>query len=247
MTRLCWVGWPAGAAFLTDIGAWTVFQLAIIGRFGTTDMAATGGVFRYLEVSFMPAVGIGMAVSTAVARPSARAARRWPGGSPGSVRPSMRLYEPDGSVVHHVRRSVDEVYQSGPCRHTTGTTLFVYAAVFQFFDAIAITHSCALRGAGDTMWASVVGAAQVWMILIGGGTLVAWLRPDLGSAGPWCFAAAFVICIGAHLVRTLALGSMGRLRCDRAKRAGSGVRRDSPDRVARVRVDLFRRMMNAER
>ncbi len=49
------------------------------------------------------------------------------------------------------------------------------------------------------MWPSIVGAAEVWLILIGGGVLVAQFRPDLGSAGPWSFAAAFVICIGVTL------------------------------------------------
>jgi len=200
MRRLCWVGWPAGAAFLTDIAAWTVFQLAIIGRFGTTDLAATGSVFRYVEVSFMPAVGIGMAVSTAVGKAVGQGqpalARRitWIGTGVNVAYMSlmgllfilcgelfMRFISPDPAVIR------------------LGTTLFVYAAVFQLFDAIAITHSCALRGAGDTMWSSVVGGAEVWIILIGGSVLVARLRPDLGSEGPWGFAAAFVICIGVTL------------------------------------------------
>lgn len=200
MGRLCWVGWPAGAAFLTDIAAWTVFQLAIIGRFGTADLAATGSVFRYLEVSFMPAVGIGMAVSTAVGKAVGQGhpplARRitWLGTAINVAYMSlmallfilcgelfMRFISPDPAVIR------------------LGTRLFVFAAVFQFFDAIAITHSCALRGAGDTMWSSIVGATEVWIILIGGGALIAWLRPDLGSAGPWAFAAAFVIVIGITL------------------------------------------------
>jgi multidrug resistance protein, MATE family len=200
MARLWWVGWPAGAAFLADISAWTVFQLAVIGRFGTTDLAATGCVFRYLEVSFMPAVGIGMAVSTAVGKAIGQGhpplARRitWIGTAMNVGYMSlmallfivcgelfMRFISPDPAVIR------------------LGATLFIYAAVFQFFDAIGITHSCALRGAGDTMWPSIVGAAEVWLILIGGGALVAHFRPDLGSAGPWSFAAVFVICIGVTL------------------------------------------------
>jgi multidrug resistance protein, MATE family len=200
MVRLCWVGWPAGAAFLTDIAAWTVFQLAIIGHFGTTDMAATGSVFRYLEVSFMPAVGIGMAVSTAVGKAIGqghpRLARRitWIGTAINVAYMSLMafLFITCGGVFMRFISTDPVVIQ-------LGTRLFIYAAVFQFFDAIAITHSCALRGAGDTMWSSVVGAAEVWIILIGGGALVARLRPDLGSAGPWGFAAAFVICIGITL------------------------------------------------
>jgi multidrug resistance protein, MATE family len=200
MVRLCRVGWPAGVSFLTDIAAWMVFQLAIIGQFGTEDIAATGGVFRYLEVSFMPAVGIGMAVSTAVGKAIGQGhpalARRitWIGTGMNAAYMSlmamsfivfggafMRFISPDPMVIR------------------LGATLFVYAAVFQFFDAIGITHSCALRGAGDTLWPSIVGAAEIWLILIGGGAVVAHLRPDLGSAGPWAFAATFVICVGITL------------------------------------------------
>lgn len=200
MIRLCWVGWPAGAAFFTDIAAWTVFQLAIIGQFGTVDMAATGSVFRYLEVSFMPAVGIGMAVSTAVGKAVGQGhpplARRitWLGTAINAVYMSLMalLFITCGGTLM-------EFISPDPAVVRLGTTLFVYAAVFQFFDAIAITHSCALRGAGDTMWPSIVGGAEVWIILIGGGAMVARLRPELGSTGPWAFAAAFVIVIGVTL------------------------------------------------
>ncbi|MDM8006180.1 MAG: MATE family efflux transporter [Phycisphaerae bacterium] len=212
MRRLCWVGWPAGAAFLTDIAAWTVFQLAIIGRFGTTDLAATGGVFRYLEVSFMPAVGIGMAVSTAVGkaigqgRPALARRITWIGAGFNAVYMSLMalLFVLDGQWLMRFISPDPAVIQ-------LGATLFVYAAVFQFFDAMAITHNCALRGAGDTMWSSIVGAAEVWIILIGGGVLVARLRPDLGSVGPWAFAAAAVICIGITLFARWRWGPWERL------------------------------------
>ena len=139
----------------------------------------------------------------------------------------MRFISPDPAVVQ------------------LGTTLFVYAAVFQFFDAIAITHSCALRGAGDTMWSSVVGAAEVWVILIGGGAVVARLRPDLGSAGPWALRGGVRHLHRDHPVRALAMGAVGEARCDRAARARARVHRNRADRVAADRVGRLGGMMNA--
>ena len=54
-------------------------------------------------------------------------------------------------------------------------------------------------------------SAEVWIILIGGGAMVARLRPGLGSVGPWAFAAAFVICIGITLFARWRWGPWERL------------------------------------
>src|SRR5690606_11685614 len=64
--RLVQVGWPAGIQFVLDIGAWAAFLVWIIGRFGTVHLAATATCWRFVELSFMPAVGIGLAVSSLV-------------------------------------------------------------------------------------------------------------------------------------------------------------------------------------
>jgi len=195
--RLLRVGWPAGVSLVADIGAWAVFLVAIIGMFGTVHLAATGTVWRFTELSFMPAIGIGHAVSTMVGRSIGEGrpdlARRRAGlgavlnvlymGLMGVVfvafgEPLMRLFCQDPEVID------------------LGVRLLVFAAVFQVFDAVAITYNHALRGAGDTTWPAVVGALQAWTIMIACGLLIGRLRPDLGSLGPWTFATLFVIVVG---------------------------------------------------
>lgn len=63
LSRLVWVGLPSGLTFALDITAWATLFVVIIGRFGTDQLAATAICWRYTELSFMPAVGIGFAVA----------------------------------------------------------------------------------------------------------------------------------------------------------------------------------------
>ena len=66
----------------------------------------------------------------------------------------------------------------------------IAAAVFQVFDAIAISLSGALRGAGDTIWPGVVTIVLSWSCIVLGGHLFIAAAPGLGSVGPWIAAAA---------------------------------------------------------
>jgi len=195
--RLLHVGWPSGVQFVLDISAWAAFQVWIIGMFGSTHLAATATVWRYTELSFMPAVGIGLAVSTMVGKAigerrlhlAHRRARLGTGlnmiymGVMGLLfvvfgRPLMEFFSTDVDVI------------------ALGIELLIFAAVFQLFDAVAITYNNALRGAGDTRWPAVVGATQAWVIMIGGGWMMATYLPHWGSRGPWIFATLFVVVIG---------------------------------------------------
>ncbi|MCS7071481.1 MAG: MATE family efflux transporter, partial [Anaerolinea sp.] len=75
------LGAPSGLSTVAEVAAWSVFMVVVVGFFGTTTMAAQNYAFRFMMVSFMPAVGIGQAVTALVGRyigrgePS-RAARR---------------------------------------------------------------------------------------------------------------------------------------------------------------------------
>ena len=73
-------------------------------------------------------------------------------------------------------------------------------AVFQVFDAMAIVMSGALRGAGDTVWPGVATIILSWSCIVGLGHLLLEVAPDMGSAGPWTGAAAFIILLGTVLV-----------------------------------------------
>jgi MATE family multidrug resistance protein len=81
-----------------------------------------------------------------------------------------------------------------------GAAVMIAAAVFQVFDALGITLSGALRGAGDTVWPGVVTVIFAWALLIGLGHAMIWLAPGLGSIGPWIAASAYIIALGLALL-----------------------------------------------
>jgi Na+-driven multidrug efflux pump len=89
------------------------------------------------------------------------------------------------------------LFSDEPAVIALGAEVLLFVAVFQLFDAVALTYAHALRGAGDTRWPAVVGAVQAWGIMIGGGAWVAWAHPELGSRGPWFFATLFIFVIGS--------------------------------------------------
>ncbi|GMU23917.1 MAG: hypothetical protein AMXMBFR13_39940 [Phycisphaerae bacterium] len=197
MVRLLKVGWPSGVHFVMDITAWAMFLTWIIGQFGTIHLAATATCWRLIELSFMPAVGIGLAICALV------------GESVGQGQPSIaRRRAAMGAGINMAYMGSMAVifialgarfmdfFSDEPEVIALGAQVLILAAVFQLFDAVAISYSMALRGAGDTLWPATVGAILVWTVMIGGATWAATVHPEWGSAGPWVFAAVFVILIG---------------------------------------------------
>jgi len=206
--RLVRVGWPSGVAFTMEITAWMVFLVVIIGTFGTRHLAATATCWRYTELSFMPAIGIGHAVCTLVGRAIGEgrhdlARRRALLGAFINMsymglcgltfvvfgRELMGLFSRDAEVI------------------AIGVKLLICVAVFQLFDAVTISYANALRGAGDTRWTAVVGGTLAWVLMVGGSAVIAYLRPEWGSVGPWMFATLFVISIGIAFTIRWRLGA----------------------------------------
>ncbi|MHC4795364.1 MAG: MATE family efflux transporter [Planctomycetota bacterium] len=200
MRRLVRVGWPSGIEFVLNITAWAAFLAFIIGAFGTKHLAATATCWRFTEFSFMPAIGIGIAVSTIVGRSIGQ-------GRHDLARRRARL----GTLINMIYmgvmavifvlfgREFMQIFSDDATVINIGTQLMVFVAIFQLFDAVAITYSNALRGAGDTLWPGMVSSIQAWTIMVGGGTLMVYYQPQLGSSGPWIFATAHVIAVGITL------------------------------------------------
>ena len=80
-----------------------------------------------------------------------------------------------------------------------GSKVMIAAAVFQVFDAMAITTSAALRGAGDTLWPGIATIVLSWVCIIGVGYGMVKFVPSLGSIGPWIGASLFIILLGIAL------------------------------------------------
>ncbi|MFG0252424.1 MAG: MATE family efflux transporter [Phycisphaerales bacterium JB038] len=120
-----------------------------------------------------------------------------------------------------------------------GGQLMICAAVFQVFDAIGISISGALRGAGDTVWPGVVTAVCSWILIIGGGLLMIAYFPELESLGPWLGAAAYIIVLSLLLLGRFAAGPWRTMKLlDEAPKAHAGDLAAAPEEVATEGVAL---------
>lgn len=199
-----YVGGPTAIQWVFDIGSWFVFLSLLMKEFGTAAMAAANIALQYMHLSFMPAVGIGIALNSLVGhaigegRPTlailrTRVCMIVSGTYMGLVGlifllaryPLMNLM----SVDPHSMASDPEVVR-------LGVGMLIWAAVFQVSDAASITYMNALRGAGDTRWPVVFVVLDCWVVFIGGGYLVSRLIPDWGIHGPWMMCTLYIILYG---------------------------------------------------
>ena len=194
------VGSPTSLQWLVDIGAWLVFLAVIMPKFGVHASAASNVGLQYSHLSFMPALGIGIALCSQVGHAIGAgqpenairqtvACMRMTGWYMGLIaflfivagRPLMRLMNDDPAVID------------------AGIWVLLGAAAFQVFDAMCITYTNALRGAGDTRTPALLFFVCCWAIFICGGLLVAHLFPSLGLIGPWAMCALYIIVLGVLL------------------------------------------------
>ncbi len=194
------VGGPTSAQWVLDIGSWFVFLTLLMPEFGTTTSAASNIGLQYMHFSFMPAIGICIALCSLVghaigegrpdlAQRRAKACMLVSGAYMGAI----------GLVLWLARYPLMGLFSSDPEVIRVGAGVLVWAAVFQVFDALGMTYMNALRGAGDTRWPAVAVALHCWVIFIMGGYLVSRYVPSLGYHGPWMMCTAYIILLGLVL------------------------------------------------
>lgn len=218
------VGWPAGAMFTNELICWGYLMAVMLsmggqaanpGVEGAGDLHNTAGwiALRYMHLSFMPAVGLSIAMTAMVGKamgeknPDLAARHTWLGVKVAMVymgtcalafvvfkEPMIRVFANAQEIDPAM---LDELIK-------VGSVVMIAAAVFQLFDALAIALSGALRGAGDTVWPGVATVVLSWACIPGLGHLLIELAPQLGSGGPWIGAAAYIITLSlAMLLRFL--------------------------------------------
>ena len=220
------IGWPAGLMFGNEILCWWVFMSGLIAHFGVVHNTAGFIVLRYMHVSFMPAVGLSMAVTAVVGKYIGRgrhdlAAKRIRLGlGIGLVymgtcalamnvfrEPAIRLFAtwlPIEDTSGADGFSVDELV-------SLGSGLLILAAAFQLFDALAIILTGALRGAGDTLFPGIVTVILSWVLIVGLGAVLKEQAPGLGSYGPWIGAASYIIVLSVVMLGRYWSGAWRRI------------------------------------
>ncbi len=214
------VGAPQGLAFGNEMICWAIFMAGMLGGISVADNAAGWIGLRYMHLSFLPAIGVSIAISAVVGRsigaddPDTAQRRASLGTRIAMV--YMGLCAAAFVVFREplVRVFIDKTWgeeRVGPVVEV-GKQVMICAAVFQVFDAIGISMQGALRGAGDTRWPGLMQVALAWVVLMGGGYAALRLFPEWRSLGPWAMASAYITIFAVVMYWRFASGRWRAIR-----------------------------------
>jgi MATE family multidrug resistance protein len=214
------VGLPAGFMFVNEMVCFGYLLVGLGGRFGPEQQAAGFIALRYMSLSFMPTVGLSIAITAIVGRLIGMGRidlaekRAWLGMGLGiaymGTCATCFIVFRERFMGLFVTEDMDPASAAELVR--VGSMILIAAAVFQMFDAIAVTITGALRGAGDTFVPSVLTIVLSWLLIVGGGHLAVELKPEWGAVGPWIFASAYIVVLGMCLLVRFRLGAWKRMK-----------------------------------
>ena len=197
--RFLRTGGPIGGQWLLDMGAFAIFT-TLVARMGNASMAATQAMLSLLSMSYMQAIGIGLAGTTLVGRYKGAGDL---GAALRSYRSAMQLALCLAIAIAALfllaPDALMRLYTSDPQVLRLGPPLLALAAAFQLFDAVQIVAGGALRGAGDTRWPFLAQTLLAWAVRLP----LVWLFAFAwggGVVGAWYAEFAFVVTLAGALV-----------------------------------------------
>jgi MATE family multidrug resistance protein len=173
----------------------------LIGRFGDSDLGATGLVITINSFAFLPMLGVGQAVTILVGkhlgedRPDLAERMTWTGllvaGAYMGLLSILYVAAPDLFISPFQGDNDPAKWQ--PIADRVAVLLW-FVAVYSLFDAANIVLSFGLRGAGDTLFVSMLSLVLPWPVMV----IPTWLAVEFGWGAywAWAFASAY-ICLQA--------------------------------------------------
>jgi MATE family multidrug resistance protein len=199
------IGWPGSIQWGNEIVCWALFMTVFVGHYGTNDMAAGWIALAFLQLSFMPAVGINVAINSIVGKyigaqqPDIAVSRARVGVALATVYMTFcaTIFVIFRVEFMEIFINSDQYSQEDKAEIVRlGSNMLIVVAVFQTVDALGIVYTGALRGAGDTVFPGIATAIYSWVFIVGGGWIAVEYFPQLGSIGPWIAASVYIILIG---------------------------------------------------
>ncbi len=222
MRRTLRLGLPAGFHFAADIATFAAFTLWLIGRFGTTELAAHNIALKFFEVAIIPCAGMGVAVASAVGRSigqkrldRARRFAHW-----GNGMGLLYLIALSGVYLVVDKALIGLLTDDGAVA-TRAWHLLCVAMLFQCFDCTQMIYANALRGAGDTLWPAIVTPIAALSLMLGGGYGLAVWWPAGGAIGPWLALTVYVLVLSVCFVLRFTHGPWETMDATGAARPGA--------------------------
>jgi multidrug resistance protein, MATE family len=197
--RLMRFGLPSSAQWALDMTAFNAFVF-LTGWFGDGQLAATTLAITISNLAFIPMLGVGQAASVLVGqnlgdnRPDKAEHMAWLGlyvaGSYMFAIAVLYVVIPSAFILPF-KGGNDPVQWAQITSNVIVVLWFV--AVFSVFDAVNIVFSFALRGAGDTIFVSLVSLAFAWPVMVVPTYLVWSYDVSHGLYWAWGFASAYIM------------------------------------------------------
>ncbi|SDG82940.1 multidrug resistance protein, MATE family [Pseudomonas flavescens] len=211
--RLLGIGLPIGISVFAESSIFAVIAL-LIGGLGATVVAGHQIALNFASLVFMIPYSIGMAATVRVGQALGRGEPREARFAAGVSMVTALAYAcVSASCMLLMREQIAQIYTPAPEVIALAASLIVYAALFQFSDALQVTAAGALRGYQDTRATMVMTLFAYWGIGLPVGYLLG--LTDLfgtasGPAGLWEGLIVGLTC--AALMLTLRLKSSAKRR-----------------------------------
>ena len=202
--RILRFGVPAGAYTVLNLLSFTIFVF-VTGRVGDVAFAVSNACFAVNYLIFAPMEGFALGAATLVGQAQGRGDSAEAHGNAMRTlqlgvafvtatsllavvfcRPILSLFSPESAEVSEEFVSL-------------GSTLFLWMAAWQVFDATDIIISGALKGAGDTkfvFWWMFIVAFCVWLPIVG---IVAHVGGSMSDLWGTMVVYVVIICIGSFI------------------------------------------------
>jgi len=218
--RVLAIGLPIGIAIFAESSIFAVIAL-LIGSLGATVVAGHQIALNFSSLVFMIPYSLSMAVNVrvgqALGRGEPREARFAAGVGMGAALAYACL---SCSLMLLFREQIATIYTADPRVVQVASMLIVFAALFQFSDAIQVTAAGALRGYQDTRVTMVLTLFAYWGVGLPVGYalgLTEWLGAPNGPSGLWQGLIVGLSCAAGMLVVRLARSARRRIRLDKAR------------------------------
>lgn len=186
--RLLSVGLPIGIAVFAESSIFAVIAL-LIGGLGANVVAGHQIALNFSSLVFMIPYSLAMAVTVRVGQALGRGKPREARFAAGVGMATALAYAClSASLMMLLRQGIAGIYTPDPEVIAMAASLLVFAALFQFSDAIQVTAAGALRGYQDTRATMVITLFSYWGIGLPVGWLLGltdWLGEASGPRGLW--------------------------------------------------------------
>jgi multidrug resistance protein, MATE family len=179
--RLLQLGLPMGVTYFAECSAFCLIAL-LIAPFGSTQVAAHQIALNFSSLTFMVPLSLGLAVLTRVGQalgagdPVAARFRSWVG-----VSAAMACAVCLGLMMGFFNHTIASAYTPDTQVATLAAGLIFLAAIFQVFDALQVSASCAIRGYKITRAPMAIHLTAFWAVCMPLGCVLG-LAP---SWAPW--------------------------------------------------------------